>query len=71
MKESGIKLQIEKIWVELPSALFKNPAMLVWNQLKAHTIETTKKFLKGMNTVIAVLPGGFITKLPSLNISIN
>lgn len=67
MDATEMKLQREKIWGKRSRALFKNPAKLVWDQFRAHTTESTKKFIKGINTEIAVISESITNQLQPLD----
>ena len=71
MDEDGITLWLEKVWNKRPGALLKKPAMLVWDQFRAHLTEPVKKKLDKLKTQQAVIPGGLTSVLQPLDVCLN
>ena len=71
MDEAGVQLWLEKVWSQRPGGLLKKPALLVWDQFRAHTTEATKKKLQQLKTKQAVIPGGLTSQLQPLDVCIN
>lgn len=71
MNETGMNLWMEKVQAKRSGALFKKPAMLVWDLFKAHKIESNKKLLKGMNKEIALIYESLTSQLQPLDVSID
>ncbi|CAL4062438.1 unnamed protein product, partial [Meganyctiphanes norvegica] len=71
MDENGIKLWIDKVWSRRPGGLLRKPALLVWDQFRAHKTETVKNNLKRIKTDLAVIPGGLTCQLQPLDVCIN
>jgi transposase-like protein len=57
MDEAGILLWLEKVWGNRPGGLLLKPAMLVWDQFRAHLTDPVKKKLNELRTHQAVIPG--------------
>ncbi|XP_073537612.1 uncharacterized protein, partial [Phyllobates terribilis] len=71
MDEDGMKVWIEKVWSKRPGGLRKRTALLVLDQYRAHTSESTKKRFKDVKTDLAVIPGDVTSQLQPLDVSIN
>ena len=50
MDEAGVELWLEKVWLRRPGCFLKRPALLVWDQFRAHKTEATKKKLQQLKT---------------------
>lgn len=71
MNQEGMKLWFGKIWSRRPGGLLKKPALLVFDQFRAHLTEETKKLVQEARTQLAVIPGGLTSQLQPLDVSIN
>ena len=71
MNQDGMKLWWKKIWMRRSGALLRKPALLVFDQFRTHLTEETKKLAADSKTQVVVIPGGFISQLPPLDVSIN
>uniref|UniRef100_A0A674I2H4 DDE-1 domain-containing protein n=1 Tax=Terrapene triunguis TaxID=2587831 RepID=A0A674I2H4_9SAUR len=71
MDESETIEWLEKVWNKRPGALFKKPAMLVWDMFRAHKTDEVKNVAKNMKTTLAVIPGGLTSVLQLLDVCLN
>ena len=72
MDERGVLIWLEKVWSLRSGALTKKPALLVWDQFRAHLTELVKEALKrDHQTTPAVIPGGLTSMLQPLDVSLN
>jgi hypothetical protein len=71
MDENGIKLWLHKIWSKRTGGLLKKPTLLVCDQFRSHVTEVTKRTVKELNTLLAVISGGSTSQLQQLEVSIN
>lgn len=71
MEEKLVIDWIETVWNRRPGALLKKKHLLVLDSFKAHLTERVKEKLKGMKTVLAVIPGGLTSVLQPLDVSVN
>ena len=63
MNQDGMKLWWEKIWMRRSGALLRKPALLVFDQLRTHLTEETKKLTAHSKTLLAVILGGLTSQL--------
>ena len=59
------------MWSRRPGGLLEKPALLVLDQLRAHTTEATKKGFKEEKTHLAIISGWLTSQLQPLDVSIN
>ncbi|CAM5118802.1 unnamed protein product [Eretmochelys imbricata] len=71
MDESGTIEWLEKVWNKRPGALFKKPAILVWDMFRAHKTDEVKNVAKNMKTTLAVIPEGLTSVLQPLDVCLN
>lgn len=71
MDKAGVKLWLERVWSWSHGGLLKKPALLLWDQFRAHKTEAMKKILQQLKTKQAVIPGGLTPHLQPLDICIN
>ncbi|CAM5160807.1 unnamed protein product [Natator depressus] len=62
---------LEKVWKKRPRALFKKPAMIVWDMFRAHKMDEVKNVAKKIKTPLAVIPRGITSVLQPLDICLN
>ncbi|CAM5099095.1 unnamed protein product [Eretmochelys imbricata] len=68
MDESGTIEGLGKVWNKRPGALFKKPAMLIWDMFRAHKTDEVKNVAKNMKTTLAVIPRGLTSVLQALDV---
>ena len=66
-----MKLWLEKVWSKRSGGLLKTPYLLVCDQFKARVKESTKRLSTKLKLHLAVIPGGLISSLQPLDVSIN
>ncbi|KAG7173858.1 Pogo transposable element-like 79, partial [Homarus americanus] len=71
MDGEGVKVWLDKVWSKRPGGLLRKNSLLVWDQFSAHRTENTKRLAKGLNTQLAVIPGGPTSQLQPLDVGIN
>ncbi|KAG1677113.1 Pogo transposable element with KRAB domain [Nymphon striatum] len=72
MDEQGVELWLNRLWCRRNGGLLKKPALLVWDQFRAHLTNKVKEVLRrDHNTIQAVIPGGLSSLLQPLAVSLN
>jgi hypothetical protein len=73
MDEPGMHIWLDKCWARRPfGGLTNGRSLLVWDQFRAHLVESVKRRTKrSHNTDIAVIPGGLTSVLQPLDVSVN
>lgn len=71
MNEDIMAIWFAKVWSRRPGGLLKKPALLVFDQFRAHLTEKTKRVASDLRTHLAVIPGGLTGQLQPLDVSIN
>lgn len=71
MNEDIMAIWFAKVWARRPGGLLKKPALLVFDQFRAHLTEKTKRVASDLRTQLAVIPGGLTGQLQPLDVSIN
>ena len=59
------------VWGRRPRAFLHQPSMLVLDALKGHLTDSVKNQLRKMYTELVVIPGGMISVLQPMDVSIN
>ena len=59
------------VWGCRPRAFLNQPSMLVLDAFKGHLTDSVKNQLHKMNTELVVFPGGMISVLQPMDVSIN
>jgi len=59
------------VWDRRPVALLWLPSLLAWDSFHGHLGDDTKRILKKMKTDLAVIPGGLMSALQVLDVSVN
>jgi len=72
MDEEDLMLKWLKIvWGRRPGAFLNQPSMLVLDAFKGHLADSVKNQLRKMKTELIVIPGGMISVLQPMDVSIN
>uniref|UniRef100_A0A452GLF8 DDE-1 domain-containing protein n=1 Tax=Gopherus agassizii TaxID=38772 RepID=A0A452GLF8_9SAUR len=71
MGESRTMEWLEKVWNKRPGALFKKPAMFVWDMFRVHKTDEVKNVNKNMKTTLAIIPGCLTSVLQLLDVCLN
>lgn len=71
MDEEACKIWVHKVWEQRPGGLRRHKSLLVWDRFSAHLTESVYAAVKGVNTDMAVIPGGLTGILQPLDVSIN
>ncbi|KAG7178143.1 Pogo transposable element-like 85 [Homarus americanus] len=71
MDEEGVTVWLDKVWSKRPGGLLQENSLLAWDQFSAHRTENTKRLAKGLNTQLAVIPGGLTSQLQPPDVSTN
>lgn len=71
MNEEGMKIWFNKVWSRRPGGLLKKPALLVFDHFKAHVTQSVKAIAVDLKTQLAVVPGGLVSQLQPLDVSVN
>ena len=63
---------LREVYVKRPDGFFhKSPSPLIYDSMRAHLTDAVKAKVKKTNSDLAVIPGGLIKELQSLDIGIN
>lgn len=71
MNEEGMKICFNKVRSQRPGGLLKKPALLVFDQFKAHVTQSAKTITTDLKTQLAVIPGGLNSQLQPFDVSVN
>ena len=66
-----MKLWIVNVWNRPPGGIRKEGSLLVWDMFRSHATENSKAGLSRRNTDIAAIPGGLISLLQPLDVSLS
>ena len=59
------------VWGRRPRTILNQPSMLILDAFKGHLTDSVKSQLRKMNTELVVIPGGMISVLHPMDVSIN
>ena len=70
MKENEMLYWIENVWIKC-NRFFNPQSLLVLDSFSAHIVDSVKRRFSKKNTNITIISEGLISRLQSLDVSIN
>jgi hypothetical protein len=71
MMEERMLEWLKIVWGRMPRAFLNQPSILVLDAFKGHLTDTVKNQFRKMKTELVVIPGGMISVLQPMDVSIN